>query len=289
MLKSKRSMNTMNLNLDPLFTPLGKENSIQFQSFTFSGGEPHIKIQSDLKLVDEVTITHRINSFNDMGLLLIAVDALQRSGIKAINLIIPYFPAARQDRVMVTGEALSVKVYAELINNLALKQVTIYDAHSEVAIALLQNCNAVTNHAFIRQVIAQTGNVKLVSPDGGALKKIYKVAAALGGMDVVEGSKSRDVKTGQLSGFKVYSDDLEGADCLVVDDICDGGGTFMGLATELKNKNAGKLYLAVSHGIFSKGLSDLAQYYDVIFTTNSIRTMDAHPQLVQINLANGLL
>lgn len=279
----------MNLNLDPLFTPLGKENNIDFQAFTFSGGEPHIKITSPLQTTKEVTITHRINSFNDMGLLLIAVDALRRSGVNIINLIIPYFPAARQDRVMVAGESLSVKVYADLINSLQLNQVTIFDAHSEVSIALLDNCNAVNNHAFIHKVITQVGKVKLISPDGGALKKIYKVAAALDGMDVVEGSKSRDVKTGQLSGFKVYTDDLGGTDCLVVDDICDGGGTFMGLATELKKKNAGRLYLAVSHGIFSKGLAALSQHFDTIFTTDSIKNIENEPQLVQIKLSDNLL
>jgi len=279
----------MNLNLDPLFTPLGKENRIDFVAFTFSGGEPHLKITTNLDAIFEVTITHRINSFNDMGFLLLAVDALRRSGVKEINLVIPYFPAARQDRVMVTGEALSVKVYADLINNLQLKQVTIFDAHSEVAIALLDNCNALNNHKFIQKVVAQIGAVKLISPDGGALKKIYKVAAALDGMEVVEGSKSRDVKTGKLSGFKVYVDDLEGADCLVVDDICDGGGTFLGLAAELKKKNAGKLYLAVSHGIFNKGLKDLSQYFDLIFTTDSIRNMDAQAPLVQIKLEDNLL
>ena len=279
----------MNLNLDPLFTPLGKGNAIEFESFIFSGGEPHIKIHSDLSAVHTVTVSHRINSFNDMGLLLIAVDALKRAGVGNINLIIPYFPAARQDRVMVKGEALSVKVYADLINNMQLNQVSIFDAHSEVAIALLNQCNAVNNHKFIEQVLKQLNNPILISPDGGALKKIYKVAAALGGQPVVEGSKSRDVKTGKLSGFKVYHDDLQGADCLIVDDICDAGGTFMGLATALKAKNAGKLYLAVSHGIFSKGLDNLTQYFETIFTTDSIRTMDAHPQLVQLKLEDGLL
>jgi ribose-phosphate pyrophosphokinase len=113
----------------------------------------------------------------------------------------------------------------------------------------------------------------LISPDGGALKKIYKVSEFLGGIEVVECSKSRDVKTGKLSGFKVYADDLEGKDCLIVDDICDGGGTFIGLADELKKKNAGKLYLAVSHGIFNKGFESLT-VFDKIFTTNSFKDFD---------------
>jgi ribose-phosphate pyrophosphokinase len=277
------------LNLDPSFSPLGNQDDIEFKSFIFSGGEPHIKINSDLSTVNHVTVTHRINSFNDMGLLLIAVDALKRSGVQNINLVIPYFPAARQDRVMVAGESLSVKVYADLINAMNLNQVTIFDSHSEVAIALLNNCNAVTNHEFMKQVIDSIGTVKLLSPDGGALKKIYKVSAFLDGIEVIECSKSRDVKTGQLSGFKVYADDLGSADCIIVDDICDAGGTFMGLATELKKKNVGKLYLAVSHGIFSKGLSNLTQYFDTIFTTDSIRNMEAHPQLVQIKLDPEIL
>ena len=111
----------------------------------------------------------------------------------------------------------------------------------------------------------------------------------LDGMPVVECSKSRDVKTGQLSGFKVYADDLGGADCIIVDDICDAGGTFMGLAMELKKKNAGKLYLAVSHGIFSKGIDDLTKYFDKIFTTDSIRNLAPHAQLTQLKLEDALL
>ncbi|MFY7909906.1 MAG: phosphoribosyltransferase family protein, partial [Emticicia sp.] len=140
------------------------------------------------------------------------------------------------------------------------------------------------NHDFIQKVVTQIGtNLKLISPDGGALKKIYKVAEYLGGIEVVEASKSRDVKTGKLTGFKVYHDDLEGSDCLIVDDICDGGGTFIGLADELKKKNSGKLYLAISHGIFSKGFDELSQCFTQIFTTNSFKYID-NEAVVQIDL-----
>ena len=52
----------MYLNLDSQFAPFGKENSIEFQSFTFSGGEPHIKITSDLSNIKEVTVTARTKS-----------------------------------------------------------------------------------------------------------------------------------------------------------------------------------------------------------------------------------
>lgn len=276
------------LNLDPGFTPLGEKNSITHKSFLFAGGEPHIKITDGFNTAEPVTITQRINSFNDLGLICITVDALKRMGVKEINLFIPYFPAARQDRVMVPGEPLSVKVYADIINAMTLASVTVFDPHSEVTPALLNNCVTVSNHQFIKEVISKIGTeVKLISPDGGALKKIYKVSEFLGGAAVVECSKSRDVKTGKLSGFKVYCDDLAGADCLIVDDICDGGGTFIGLAEALKAKNAGKLYLAISHGIFSKGFDELGKYFEQIFTTDSIKEVD-HDGVTQIRLADIL-
>jgi ribose-phosphate pyrophosphokinase len=264
----------MILNLDPKFAPIQNQQEIKFQSFTFSGGEPHIKINPDFDTTQKVTITNRLNSFNDLGLLCITVDALRRMDVKIIDLFIPYFPAARQDRVMIKGESLSVKVYADIINTLQLNKVYVFDAHSEVTPALVNNCEVIPNHTFIQEVLKIIGeNVKLISPDGGALKKIYKVSEFLGGVDVVECSKSRDVKTGKLSGFKVYEDDLNGTDCLIVDDICDGGGTFIGLAEELKKKNAGKLYLAVSHGIFNKGF-EVLNCFDGIFTTNSVKDLD---------------
>lgn len=274
----------MILNLDKHFSPYGTTNTIEYNYFTFSGGEPHIKIITDLKGVSEVTITHRIQSFNDLGILLLATNALKNMDVKKIKVLLPYFPAARQDRLMQTGEPLSVKVYADIINTQNYESVTIFDPHSEVAPAVLNNCKVIDNHAFIRQITQQLpDDLLLVSPDGGALKKIYKVAAHLQKYEVIEGSKSRNVRTGELTGFKVYAEDLKGKDCLVVDDICDGGGTFLGLAQELKAKNAGNLYLAVSHGIFSRGFEDLEKVFTKIYTTDSFKTI-THKNCEQIEL-----
>ncbi|NVK09413.1 MAG: ribose-phosphate pyrophosphokinase [Tenacibaculum sp.] len=278
----------MILNLDKNFTPYGTENNIDYNFFTFSGGEPHIKIISKLENVTEVTITHRIQSFNDIGTLLLATNALKNMGIKKLHVVLPYFPAARQDRLMVSGEPLSVKVYAEIINTQNFESVTVFDPHSEVTPALLNNCRVIDNHKFIELITQQlSDNLLLISPDGGALKKIYKVAAYLQNYEVVECSKSRNVKTGQLTGFKVYADDLQGKDCLIVDDICDGGGTFLGLAKELKAKNAGNLYLAISHGIFSKGFDELQKHFTKIFTTDSFKTIE-NDNCIQIELGKLL-
>lgn len=287
----------MILNLDKYFDPYAVKSDhnqaahrIKFESFTFPGGEPHLKILDDLEEVNEVLITHRIHSFNDFGLLLLAIDALRRGGVERIRVFTPYFPAARQDRVMIKGEPLTVKVYASILNQLNLNRITIFDPHSEVTPALLNNCEVINNHEFIKQVKNHLPtNFKLIAPDGGALKKIYKVAEYIQNESVIICSKTRDVQTGKLSGFQVYVDDLQGADCLIVDDICDAGGTFIGLAKELKKKNAGNLHLAVSHGIFSKGLDKLTSVFDTIFTTDAFQNIEDVNGVVQLKLQNGLL
>jgi len=269
----------MTLNLDKNFSPLGA-NTVEYSSFIFSGGEPHIKIQSDVLSTGEITITTRIQSFDDLGVLLCAVDALKRMRVKKINVFLPYLPGARQDRVMVKGEALTVKVYADILNSLNLNRITIFDPHSEVTPALLDNCEVINNHIFIQRVLNKIDReVLLISPDGGALKKIYKVSEFLEGIPVIECSKKRNVKNGKLEGFKVYEEDLHGKDCLIVDDICDGGGTFIGLAEELKKKNAGHLYLAVSHGIFSKGTEKLNAIFETVFSTDSFKTINEVGQI----------
>ncbi len=273
------------LHLDSTFQPF--EKSIAFNAFDFNGGEPHLQITERLAAGNSVMITLRPRSFRDIGILLLAVDALKRMGIKHLELLIPYFPAARQDRVMVPGEPLSVKVYADLINAQNFQRVLIFDPHSEVTSALVDRVVVISNHQFVKKCIGRKKEVLLISPDGGALKKIYKVSQFMGGLPVIECSKIRNVKTGELTGFTVYAEDLKGKPCYIVDDICDGGGTFLGLAKKLKEKNSGPIHLIVSHGIFSKGFSELEKQFDKIYATNAFSTIE-NISLTQIKL-EGLL
>lgn len=270
------------LNLDPDFAPYGP--GIAHRCFTFSGGEPHIRIIDEMDSEEHLMITTRIRSFNDMGPLLLAVDALRRMECKHIELLIPYFPGARQDRLMMSGEPLTVKVYADLINALNLDRVHILDPHSDVTPALLNRVRVITNHQLVEHITRDFKEFYLISPDGGALKRVYNLARHLGGCPVVEGTKHRNVMTGELSHFGINEDNLEDKTCVVVDDICDGGGTFIGLAAELKRHNAGSLILIVTHGIFSRGAEELNKVYDKIYCTDSFQTLnDDHVGQIQLN------
>lgn len=277
----------MILNLDKNFNPYNDIYGIT--DFNFPGGEVHVKLQAVTEY--HVCITTRIRTSDDVMKLLLTVDALRRYGVKSVSLVMPYIPYARQDRVMVKGEPLSIKVFADLINSQNFTSVTVFDPHSEVAPALINNCIVLDNHNFVAEVIAgqMIQNYKIISPDAGAYKKIFKLCQFIGyNDDIVLCNKIRDVSNGQIKSITVSTDDLKGMDCIIVDDICDGGGTFILLAEELKKRNAGKIYLIVSHGIFSKGM-DVFTNIDHVFTTNSFNDQSEHNKLTQIKLTNGLL
>ena len=240
------------LNLTEGFKPVDWEGAlvpvkeIEFKTFKFNGGELHFEITNpeifDYEAVD-LMITLKAKSFEDLGKLALAVDAIERQVlVKTKRLFIPYFPAGRQDRV--TGyEALTLKVYADFINSMNFDSVLSIDNHSDVTTALVNNSESIDNFDVVSTALEHMELTKpfaLIAPDAGASKKVYKVAKKLHeeydvDFKVVQGLKHRDTKTGELSGFQVVADDLEGMSCVIVDDICDGGGTFLGLARELKD------------------------------------------------------
>lgn len=272
------------LNLSTGFKPFDSSlEEIESKDFLFSGGEVHIKLEGH---AEEVMISARLNDSNEVMKLLLAADALRRNGSKNISAFIPYLPYARQDRVMVGGEPLSVKVMCNLINSCNFDKVYIYDVHSEVSLALLDNCELISNSSLAKHVLRDRTDYLLVSPDAGALKKIYKLAEALVyTSDIVLCNKVRDVSNGKIKQITVDQDDLGGKDCFIIDDICDGGATFIGVAKELKKRNAGKVSLIVSHGIMSHGETGLAEWIDHIYTTDSIKDSES-ALITRISLAD---
>lgn len=254
-----------------------EQSDIRFKTMVFPDGQPHIKIDTaSLNNVDKKTplrILSRLNTANDLLLALFIKNTLDYFEFEHIELHISYLLAARMDRVMLEGEPFSLKVVAAMLNSANFKKVKIFDPHSEVATALIDRSYAVSNHAFVKDALDTyfSSNAKetfsLVSPDAGALKKIHKLAQYLQIENVVECMKERDVRTGALTSFKTTADNLQGQTCFIIDDICDGGGTFAGTAKMLKEKGATKVALIVSHGIFSKGIN-IAEISE-IYSTDS--------------------
>jgi ribose-phosphate pyrophosphokinase len=259
-----------------------EKSDISFKLLTFPDGQPHIKIDVDsakkLDLRQPLRIRTRVDSPAAILMALFVKNTLDYMEFEHVELHVSYLMAARMDRVMLDGEPFSLKVAAQILNGANFRKVKVFDPHSEVTTALIERSFAVSNHDFVKDALTEytdshgSAPFCLVSPDGGALKKIHKLAQYLGVENVVECMKERDVRTGALTNFKTMTDNLAGQTCFIVDDICDGGGTFAGTAAMLKAKGAAKVVLIVSHGIFSRG--PVIESVDEVFTTDSFRKVE---------------
>lgn len=249
---------------------------VHYTFMTFSGGEEQIKIETTRKASKIIEITANIYNSADIMKLLLITDALKTVNAWniPIHLTIPYLPYSRQDRVCAPGEALSLKVMADLINSLHFASVTTWDVHSEVALALIDRVINIPGTTIVRPHICYRDII--VAPDAGALKKLSSFGSV---WPVVRADKHRDVSTGQLTDTIVYTQYVGNKDFLIIDDICDGGATFIALAKALKPLTAGEINLYVTHGIFSKGLEVFEGYINRIYCAHTWPNVKNHPIL----------
>ena len=194
----------------------------------------------------------------------------------------PYFPFSRQDRVMEKSprQSFSLKVFANLLNSQGFDKVITWDPHSSVTPALINNVEVINQDYFVYFIPELWAKLEdpdtvIVAPDAGAYKKV--VGMAKDPNKVVVATKIRGAD-GSISHTEILNGtDLEGKSCVIIDDICDGGRTFIGIAEALKARGANKyeIDLFVTHGIFSRGADCLIDAgIDTIYTTNSFPATD---------------
>jgi len=178
------------------------------------------------------------------------------------HLDMPYLPYARQDKEIDNSLTFSLHTFATVINAFKFDLVMSVDVHSPVASELIHNLRSRQPLTEIRKTIAACEPHCIYFPDKGANNR-YAGLIERPMDEVLIGNKVRNQQTGEIIGLSVkWGDDkpatnLGDLDILMLDDICDGGMTFIKAADELKTYGARELYLYVSHGIFSKGLKPL--------------------------------
>ncbi len=193
------------------------------------------------------------------------VESIRESGNDMDKLIFPYILGARQDRANPTGDVgFMLATVGRIIDAYNFDSVIVVDPHSPAARKEIPN---MVEYPLVEIYSLLTDEYYdgVIAPDKGAHERASLAAQTLN-VPLVQGEKVRDVSTGKLSGFAVNVE--AGKHYLVVDDICDGGGTFIGLAEEIKKQEA-TADLYVTHGIFSKGTNALHEFYQNIYTTNS--------------------
>jgi ribose-phosphate pyrophosphokinase len=233
----------------------------------YSDGTPMVKVD-DFEAMTQRSSTMIIRHADMIEFVtaMMLTDAINANGGYIRRLILPYVPGARQDRINPTGDVLfTIQSVARMINSRLFERVVILDPHSQYTVGLINNV-LVYPQEFVARHFDAFRYDGIIAADKGGEERARQMRYALG-LPMFYGGKTRDVSTGKLSGFTLEY--IPSGHYLVVDDICDGGGTFTGLAEKIREQGS-TADLFVSHGIFSKGASALLNHYNTIYTTDSL-------------------
>lgn len=196
-----------------------------------------------------------------------AENATNKNGIATLTILC--LIGQRSDRRFNKGESFDLKIICKFINDMNFNKVSILHPHSPISLALINNSEKISHFQFVKKAYKTIGKPILVSPDAGAYKTTHEIAEALNA-DLVPSNKVR------VNGAPLISiqGDVKDKECLIVDDLADGGRTFKFLAEALKQQGALKVYLYVTHSQFNYGFDELKESIDHIYCTNSYKNIE---------------
>ena len=249
-------------------------------------------------------------SISDMIIqLLLVVNAIKNDSFYKLNkdccliyLDIPMLPYARQDRWMGDGTSIANKVFIDLLNNLKLDGILTNDIHSDSSRVLFDDgvliertqaecfLDAIRHTYTLSKLFKSNEKIVFISPDSGAYKKVFDVAAIVSkqynmDIEIVTAQKHRDLKTGQINSTTIdlshlatsHSNKKENQKfhLFVIDDLCDGGKTFIELSKAIDvslNSVKGEYTknLFITHGLFTKGKKIVEQHFDNVYAYNDL-------------------
>jgi ribose-phosphate pyrophosphokinase len=267
----------------------------------YPDGQVDVMLSMDYELEDKepaafyLAVDATLASWEDLQIIACVNSVISRKYPdykKVLNL--RYLIGARSDRrFSKDGTHYLRDIIAPIINHFGFDEVRLFDPHSDVSLGVIEkSINDISLYRnFLDHVFFQLREVDkkivIVTPDAGAYKKVNsqigKELLIKRELEVVSCYKSRDLKTGEITGIDVPKYDWEGKKVLIIDDICDGGRTFIELGEALGKAGANDINLCVTHGIFSKGVEVLEPYFKSIFTSDSF-SPKVHPLLKVIEL-----
>lgn len=231
---------------------------------------PDGSIYAEIDDFSNPIITEKINSYEDLFFVKSLKEICDFNKVENVELIIPCMFQQQHDRRFKENQSFELKNVCDFINSCNFYKVYVYHPHSDVTQSLLNNIRIYDNSNFISEVLNDIRTLPiLLSTDAGSYKWINKLADTIDFKGEVYGAnKSRDIETHKLTQI-IDRQDFNGKDILILDDLCVGGGTFIGLAKLLKERNVGKLYLAISHITIKNPNKELETLYEKIYCTNS--------------------
>ena len=274
-----------------------------YKTWKYNGGEIGVRVENP----EAFDTVFRIQNSDDLIAMFMAINAYEYDTDKDITSItIPYLPYARQDRIATHGDPLAIAVLASLISAAGITHVKTIDLHSHASIDIFKQAGIHLESVspikyiekYLERIHVSLDKVAFIAPDKGAHEKTERYCKALDVDKAIQCGKTRSPIDGSLMGFFVDNDFSvskerlikEGVtDLVIVDDICDGGGTFLGVADAIRKAYGSlslpyHLHLWTTHGIYSKGVEVLLEKFDTLGCTNSFTNDQKNRNLITIEI-----
>lgn len=268
----------------------------------FNDGEINIKIENsvrnkDVYIIQSIAKSDHATINDNLMELYLLIRTLKRASAGKITAVIPYYGYARQDRKSDSRVPISASDVAMLLESSGVDRIVALDLHAGQIQGFFHNVpvDNIYGSIFMTPIFAELKlhNPVVISPDAGgvARAKKFRDTLALYGVNadfaiiIKQRAKAGVVESANLIG------DVKGRDAIIVDDICDTGGTLVKAAEELKKFGANKIYASITHPVFSKDAIDKieASEFEQVFVSDSIEIKPGkYKKITQNSVANLL-
>ncbi len=242
--------------------------------FVFPDGERRVRVVD--RVVGENAVVFQSTSTppdqNYMELFFI-LDALKRSGASNVTAVVPYLGYERQDHVFRDGEAVSLEVIIETLERVGADKFVAFDLHSikvpELFSIPVLHLSALS--LFAQKIKNIEGDIVLVSPDMGGIRRIKELSESLGNIPYATIVKNRDLETGKIEDSQLNGE-VKGKVAVIVDDMIATGDTTVDAARLLLEKGAEKVFAFATHAVFTKKAHEVLQNSQIekIWVTDTI-------------------
>ena len=247
---------SLNANI-PLAQEVAKSLGVELSKCSvkkFSDGEVSINIEESVRGCEVFIIQSTSDPVNDnLMTLLIMIDALRRASVDTINVVIPYYGYARQDRKARSREPITAKLIANLLQVAGADRIIALDLHAlqiqgffDIPVDHLMAAPIIAN--YFKNKIPDMEDVVVVSPDHGGVTRARKLADALNTPIAIIDKRRPKQNVAEVMNIV---GNIEGKTCILIDDIIDTAGTITLGAKALKERGAKEVYASCSHAVLS--------------------------------------
>jgi ribose-phosphate pyrophosphokinase len=224
---------------------------VSVASRVFPDGESYVRLEGNLQ-DEHVVLLQTTCAPHDTRLMQLSfmAAAAKRNGAKKVTAAVPYLGYARQDKIFLPGENISIETVGRILGAAGIDQLITVNVHQENELKLFPfPAKTLTAIPLLAQYFVDKGikNAFALSPDKGAMYIAQQAQAVLGG-EVGHLEKQRDRYTGQTTQTASHLN-VEGKSVIIFDDIISTGGTIVGAAKILRAQGAAHVYTACVHGL----------------------------------------